>query len=157
MNQQPIIGVGIMLIDSLGRVLLGFRNKINETPNWCFPGGKMDAHESIEQAAIRELLEETALDLSQNLDDIETLNTMVDRYSDDLKITFGTVYRLQDEVLKAKICVTEPHIFERWQWFSIDELPQPLFPETEAMIHYFLNQPQNKRWSVYSLSNEHPF
>ncbi|WP_257219897.1 NUDIX hydrolase [Acinetobacter sp. YH12239] len=149
-KSNSIIGVGIMLIDQRQKVLLGYRNKNDEPASWCFPGGKMDAHESIEDAAVRELLEETALDLSQYIESIQPLNTIIDQDSEAVKVTFGTIYQLLDERLKTQICVTEPEIFERWEWFSFDELPQPLFPETEVMIRHFLNQPQEKRWAVYS-------
>jgi 8-oxo-dGTP diphosphatase len=152
-KNNPIIGVGIMLIDQRQKVLLGYRNKDDETASWCFPGGKIDAHESIEDAAVRELFEETALDLNQDIESIHPLNTIIDQNSDAVKVTFGTIYQLLDDRLKTQICVTEPEIFERWEWFNIDELPQPLFPETEVMIKYFLNQPQDNSWLVYSLSN----
>ena len=139
-----------MLIDQRQKVLLGYRNKIDEPASWCFPGGKMDAHESVEDAAVRELLEETALDLSQYIESIQPLNTFIDQDSEAVKVTFGTIYQLLDERLKTQIYVTEPEIFERWEWFSFDKLPQPLFPETEVMIRDFLNQSQEKRWAVYS-------
>ncbi|AMW77800.1 hypothetical protein AMD27_02110 [Acinetobacter sp. TGL-Y2] len=149
---QALIGVGIMLIDQNQKILLGYRNKKNEPATWCFPGGKMDAHESIEYAAMRELLEETALDLSQDVESIQPLNTIIDQNSDAVKVTFGTIYQLSDESLKTQICVTEPEIFERWEWFNINELPQPLFPETDVMIKYYLNQPQDKGWAIYSIA-----
>lgn len=151
---QPshLIGVGIMLIDSYQNILLGYRNKKSEPATWCFPGGKMDAHESIEGAAARELLEETGLNLSDDLELIQPLNTMIDQSADVVKVTFGTLYRLSDDRLKTQICVTEPEIFERWEWFSINNLPQPLFPETEVMIKHFLNQTQDKHWKCYPIA-----
>ncbi|NHB56570.1 nucleotide triphosphate diphosphatase NUDT15 [Acinetobacter shaoyimingii] len=151
---QNIIGVGIMLIDQNQKVLLGYRNKKDEPATWCFPGGKMDPHESIEYAAMRELLEETALDLSQDVASIKPLNTMIDKSSGAVKVTFGTIYQLSDERLKTQIYVTEPEIFERWEWFSINELPQILFPETEVMIKHYLNQPQDKNWKIYPIQSQ---
>ena len=148
---QTIVGVGIMLMDQSQKVLLGYRNKNDEPATWCFPGGKMDTHESIEYTAMRELLEETGLDLSQYLDSIKPLNAMIDQASSTVKITFGTIYQLSDESLKSQICVNEPDIFERWEWFDLDNLPQPLFPETAVMLRHWLKQSQDKSWKIYSL------
>ena len=148
---QTIVGVGIMLIDQNQKVLLGYRNKNDQLATWCFPGGKMDPHESIEYAAMRELLEETGLDLSQDLASIKPLNTMIDQLSDAVKVTFGTIYQLSDESLKSQICVTEPEIFEHWEWFDLDYLPQQLFPETAVMLRHWLKQSQAENWITYSI------
>lgn len=52
-----------MLIDDTQQVLLGKRIKHDEPVTWCFPGGKVDEHEGFEDAAVRELFEETQLQL----------------------------------------------------------------------------------------------
>lgn len=149
--QTAIIGVGLMLLDSQQRVLMGYRNKKNEAACWCFPGGKIDAKESLEQAAVRELMEETGLDLREELHQIKPFLTMVNTHSEAVKMTFGCSYQLQDERLKEQISVTEPHIFECWQWFDLQNLPLHLFPETGVMLNHWLKQPQDKDWKIYSL------
>lgn len=49
---------GIVLLDNEGRVLLIRRG---DDGNWCIPGGVVEPGETIEEAAIREVLEETGL------------------------------------------------------------------------------------------------
>ncbi len=50
-----IIGVGVVLTDGQGRILLGERVKDGEEPSWCLPGGAVDPGERFEDAAVREL------------------------------------------------------------------------------------------------------
>ncbi len=46
------------IVDEAGRVLLALWNEA-EVPMWTMPGGGVDLHERVEQAAVRELFEET--------------------------------------------------------------------------------------------------
>lgn len=46
------------IVDHTGRVLLALWNE-GEIPMWTMPGGGVELHESVEQAAVRELFEET--------------------------------------------------------------------------------------------------
>lgn len=147
----PIVEVGIMLIDKNNNVLLGSRIKSDEPPTWCFPGGKIDANESLQQASIRELKEETDLDLIHEIDNFRAFITFIDTYSERVNTTFGLFYQLKNDDLKSKIRVTEPHIFNSWQWFNLKNLPENLFPATEVMLNSWLNQPNHQRWSIYQL------
>lgn len=52
------LGAQCLVIDRADRVLLV---RHTYTPKWHFPGGGVDAHESTQMAAVRELREETGL------------------------------------------------------------------------------------------------
>lgn len=145
----PIVGVGIMILDCENRVLLGHRIKSGETPSWCFPGGKVDAQESLEQSAAREIFEETHLSLSSDL--LKPVIVLLNRENPRVNMTTGLYIQLQSDEIKADLKVTEPHIFESWQWFDLNELPCPLFPETEAMLQYWMQQTVNEQFAVYPL------
>jgi len=54
---MPTLGVSVIVIDK-GKVLL---TKREDFEVWCLPGGGVDSHESVEEAAIREVYEETGL------------------------------------------------------------------------------------------------
>lgn len=58
--QRPIVAVGVLLIDG-DRVLLVQRDRPPGAGLWTVPGGKVELGESLEQAAARELFEETGL------------------------------------------------------------------------------------------------
>jgi 8-oxo-dGTP pyrophosphatase MutT (NUDIX family) len=57
-STQVRAGVMVLVKDSDGRILLEQRS---DCKLWGFPGGRIDAGETIEQSAIREVLEETGL------------------------------------------------------------------------------------------------
>jgi|SRR3989344_4019582 len=52
-----------VLVESQGKFLLGKRNKKNAHGLWVIPGGGVDYGETIQEAAIREIKEETNLDI----------------------------------------------------------------------------------------------
>lgn len=58
----PRIGSAVIVIQG-DRVLLGVRGKEPNRGKWVLPGGKIKPFESIEEAARREIREETGLDI----------------------------------------------------------------------------------------------
>jgi len=65
-------GFGVMLMSSQGKILLGKRNDdaqkadsaLKGEGTWTMPGGKLEFHESFEDGAKREVMEETSLQLN---------------------------------------------------------------------------------------------
>lgn len=149
---MPIVGVGVMIIDCENRVLLGHRIKIGESPTWCFPGGKIEAQESLEQSAVRELFEETHLRVEAS--QLKPFVFLVNRTRTNVNVTTGLVVNLQSDEIKQYLTVTEPHIFQSWHWFDFSTLPHNLFPETEVMIQYWTKQKLNENFSVYPIALE---
>jgi 8-oxo-dGTP diphosphatase len=60
--QQPRL-TSAVLIEKDGKFLLGKRNKATGNGLWVIPGGGVDFGETTQQAAIREIKEETNLDI----------------------------------------------------------------------------------------------
>jgi 8-oxo-dGTP diphosphatase len=52
------LGVYAVLVDDDDRILLALWNEARE-PKWTMPGGGVDFHESLAQALVREVMEET--------------------------------------------------------------------------------------------------
>lgn len=61
-KQRPRIGSAV-LVEKDGKFLLGERNKKNCNGYWVIPGGGVKWGETIKEAAIREIKEETNLDI----------------------------------------------------------------------------------------------
>lgn len=61
-NQRPKVGSAV-LVEKDGKFLLGKRNKKNYRGYWVIPGGGVRWGETIKEAGVREIKEETNLDI----------------------------------------------------------------------------------------------
>ncbi len=115
----PKIGVNVVVRKN-GRVLFGQRKGGVGQGEWCLPGGKLDAFESLVSGAIREVREETGIELV----DLVFVNLTNDPRQECnehyIQVTF---FANTDKDPK----LTEPDSFSGWGWFSFENLPQPLF------------------------------
>ena len=58
---RPVVGVGAIVIDQAGRVLLVKRAQEPLKGRWSLPGGMVELGEALPEAVAREVLEETGL------------------------------------------------------------------------------------------------
>lgn len=59
---RPIVGIGVVVLKG-SRVLLVRRGKPPNVGSWTLPGGAQELNETVEQAARRELMEETGVEV----------------------------------------------------------------------------------------------
>ena len=93
---------------------------------WAFPGGFMNMDETTEQCAIRELEEETGLEVA----DVQQIGaySKVDR--DPRGRTVTVAYLI---VIDAPVAVTGQDDAAKAQWFPIDALPPLAFDHEDIM------------------------
>lgn len=94
---NPEVGVGVVAIDESNRILLVKRKYPPGAGKWSIPGGHLELGESLYEAAVRELYEETGI----NGDPIGIVN--IDElvvYDDKEKIKYH--YVLIDVLVKPK-------------------------------------------------------
>jgi len=123
----PGVGVGVY-VRREGKILFGLRKGGHGAGEWCPPGGKMEMKESPESCAVRETREETGLELQ---------NVRFAGITNDIWNDIGTHYVTINFVADWKsgqAAVMEPDKFERWEWFSWEKLPEPLFLSTVNFI-----------------------
>lgn len=60
---DPKVGTGVVVDDGEGRILLVRRNHEPRLGRWAFPSGYVDAGEVVETAAVREVREETGVEV----------------------------------------------------------------------------------------------
>ncbi len=132
------VGFGVMIYKD-GKVLLGQRHEDPEKASselhgegtWTMPGGKLHFGETPEEGAKRELMEETGM-TSNSLKLISLTNDMV---SDAHYITLGFLC----EDFEGSPSVMEPDEITKWDWFSLDNLPSPMYKSSQKVIDHFLS------------------
>lgn len=124
---RPKVGVGVVIRKD-GKILVGKRKGNHGGGYWAFPGGHLEMNESIEDCAKREVLEETGL---------EILNLKKITFTNDIFPESGkhyvTVYMVAD-YQGGEVKIMEPEKCEEWGWFSLDNLPNPLFIPLQNLI-----------------------
>jgi 8-oxo-dGTP diphosphatase len=61
--KRPLIGVGVVVFNEQEEILLIKRGKEPHFGRWMVPGGTLEWGETLEQAAIREVREETGIEI----------------------------------------------------------------------------------------------
>lgn len=117
---HPRVGVGVLLIDEQGRVLLTLRNRPPEAGCWSIVGGKVDFLETLEQCAIREAREEVGLEIS-----LRSLLCVTDHCLPGENQHWVSPAYL-GQILSGKATNCEPSKTREVRWFSLDQLPPNL-------------------------------
>ena len=121
MNNQIKVGLAC-IVRKDDKILLGHRSLnrkdtggIHEPDKWTLPGGKQEYNETVIDGIIREVKEETNLDIS----DIELLSVNDDIQSDR---HFVTITFIANKCCGKLICM-EPNKEDEWRFFDISEIP----------------------------------
>ena len=103
---------GLLLIRD-GKIMMQHRAPwVHNGDTWGLPGGARDSHESIEEAALRETIEETGIDGSHV--------KFIGRFSDDhIDWRYDTVIAIAAGKLETSAWNQETHDIG---WFTIEEI-----------------------------------
>jgi ADP-ribose pyrophosphatase YjhB (NUDIX family) len=116
----PRAGVGVLLVDESGRVLLTLRKLPPEADCWSIVGGKLDFLEPLEECAIREAREEAGVEISI----IRLLCVTDHRLPGEGQHWVSPAFLGRMVSGEARNC--EPHKTREVRWFALDELPAKL-------------------------------
>jgi ADP-ribose pyrophosphatase len=131
---QPRVGVGVLLVDASGRVLLTLRNRAPEAGCWSIVGGKLDFLETLEECAVREVREEVGVEVS-----IESLLCVTDHcLPAEGQHWVSPAYLAQ--IREGQAANREPDKTEAVQWFAISELPENLTMTARNAIRAYLSR-----------------
>ena len=120
-HRHARVGVGVLVIDDAGRVLLGRRSASHGAGSWSAPGGHLEWGETFEACARREVAEETGLVLG----DLQQGPVTNDVFAAEGR-HYATVVMLARHP-GGEPQRLEPDKCETWDWFDWQALPQPLF------------------------------
>ncbi len=117
---RPRVGVGVLLVDESGRVLLTLRDRPPEAGHWSIVGGKLDFLETLQHCAVRETLEEVGVNIA-----IDTLLCVTDHcLPAEGQHWVSPAYLARILTGEAKNC--EPHKTREVRWFPPNDLPPNL-------------------------------
>ncbi|MBH67481.1 MAG: RNA pyrophosphohydrolase [Rhodospirillaceae bacterium] len=149
--------VGIVLFNNVGQVFVARRNDI-ETPSWQLPQGGINPGEREQEAALRELAEETGIKSVEIIDQMP--NWLTYDYPKNINNrSFSKYYRGQKQLWFAmRFTGTEDEIdlgnwnaeFNAWKWTHINSITsmivsfkRPVYAEIVDYFSHFSDQPNN--------------
>lgn len=132
LNQLPSLprhGVGVVLLDSQGRVLLSQRKGSHGAGEWAVPGGKLEEGETVFETARREVYEEAGVEI----EDVRFVGVTLDHFPGQSGLFYS--YHLTARIKSGTPRVLEPEkAGSDWQWFGLDRLPSPIFLPMRKLI-----------------------
>lgn len=120
-QQRPRLGCGAVVQRADGAILLVQRGRPPEQGHWGLPGGKVDWMETVEQAVVREVHEETGLRVA-----VERLLCVVDHFEPALAQHWVAPVYVVRSLDATEASVKEPDALPALGWFGADALPTPL-------------------------------
>jgi 8-oxo-dGTP diphosphatase len=139
------VGVGVGVIIKRGDEILVGRRIGGHAQGWSVPGGGLKPGETIEQAAVREIAEETKMRIGQ-ITVIGFTNNLGAYESDG-------VHNLSAVVI-AEECEGEPELLEptkcaEWRWCRPDEIPEPQTDSQRTTMELFFGDESQFSEGVY--------
>jgi len=126
---RPKVGIGVLITNPEGKLLLGQRINSTGENTWAPPGGHLEYGEDFTTCARRELFEETGIEV----DSLDILGFTNDIFQKERR-HYVTIF-LHTQLLEMKTAIVkEPDKCKEWGWFSYTEFPENLFLTVKNLI-----------------------
>jgi mutator protein MutT len=126
---RPIVGVGAVIFDEGGRVLLVERGHAPMQGEWSLPGGALEVGETLEDGVKREVLEETGL-IVETVAMIEVFNRIARDNAGQVQFHYVLVDYLCRVIEGTPACASDARDL---RWAARNELDM-LAPFTREVI-----------------------
>ncbi|XP_028768677.1 nudix hydrolase 1-like [Neltuma alba] len=134
----PVPRVAVVVFLLKGRsVLLGLRRSSVGNSTFALPGGHLEFGESFEECAIREVKEETGLEITKTEFIMVTNNVFLDEPKPSHYVTISMRAELADPEEEPKNM--EPNKCDGWDWYEWGNLPKPLFGPLDKLVNEGFN------------------
>jgi 8-oxo-dGTP diphosphatase len=127
MSNKPGVGVGVFVWRG-GEILIGQRKGAHGADTWSVPGGHLEFGESWEEAALREVIEETGV-VAGNPRFVAVTN---DIFIEEDK-HYVTLWIFTDWV-SGEPALTEPDKWINQEWQPVINMPKPLFLPLQNLL-----------------------
>ena len=137
-GHRPLIqvGAGIIVEDQNGKILLQLRH---DNHCWGYPGGSVEIDETVEEAAKRELKEETGLEAySLELFGVFSGKDLHYIYPNGDEVSNIDIVFICKEY--SGILVKQDDEVDELGFFSIDDLPTPLSPPIQKPLEQWISR-----------------
>lgn len=118
---NPRVGVGVVVLNNEGKVVLGKRKGSHGAGTWAFPGGHLEFGESFEACAVREVLEETGLSIHDVRFLTATNDVMEAEGKHYITVYVGARVR-EDKGQPQQPQIMEPEKCDEWRWISWEDV-----------------------------------
>lgn len=129
MENTTRVGVGVMVFKD-NKILLGKRKSSHGAGEYAFPGGHLEYMESFSDCAKREIGEECGIKV-KNINFLLLMN--LKKYAPKHYVHITLIADWESGIPE----VLEPTKCEGWNWYSLDELPVPLFDSCTYSIESY--------------------
>ncbi len=126
------VGIGVILLKDK-KVLIGKRIN-SHAQKYSIPGGHLEVGESFEEAAIREVKEETGITIRKPK--VVAVTNNLETYKLEQLHYVSVILLARDFSGEAK--TMEPNKCEGWNWYDPTDIPKPHFDASEKGIRCFL-------------------
>lgn len=125
---RPVLTVDVIIQNDQGEVLLIRRGHTPFEGMWCLPGGKVDPGETVEAAAMREVKEETELEVK-----IDRIAGVYSANGRDPRGHYVSLVLVASE-MKGKPKITEEAT--EWQWVDPREKLEMAFDHARILSDF---------------------
>jgi ADP-ribose pyrophosphatase YjhB (NUDIX family) len=142
--ERPLVGVGAVVVCS-GKILLEKRKNDPGKGKWSIPGGLVELGENVEQTVIREVKEETGLDVEKP-EHIDVVDSITEDENGKIRYHFVIIdyfVKLRSGALKASSDA------EELRWVQFDQVEK--FDLTGSFRAFF----QRNRQKIEAFSSCH--
>ena len=124
------VGVGAIILNETGEVLLLLREKAPEAGYWSIPGGKVELFETLEDAIKREVKEELDIDI-ELIDLVGVTDHIV-----EAEEAHWVAPTFLAEIVGGQVKNMEPSKHGGVRWFPIDDLPENITITTQRGMEF---------------------
>ncbi|MEQ9296970.1 MAG: NUDIX domain-containing protein [Cyclobacteriaceae bacterium] len=130
--ERPKVGIGVIVQDENNKILVGKR-KGSHSPFFSIPGGHLENGETFEEAAIKEVFEETGLRIKNPV--VYCVTNNLTTYKNENK-HYVSVNLFTNE-FEGDLALKEPDKCEKWDWYDLSKIPSPQFDASEFAVECF--------------------